>query len=89
MKINWKVRVKSKKFWLAIIPAILLVAQIVAGWFGVDFAADVVGAELANLVNAVFGVLILLGIVTDPTTSGVGDSKRALTYKSPRKDADK
>lgn len=32
--INWKVRLKNKLFWLAIIPALLLLAQVVAGLFG-------------------------------------------------------
>ncbi|SET69392.1 holin, phage phi LC3 family [Oceanobacillus limi] len=85
-KVNWKVRVKNKSFWLAIIPAVLVVVQLVAGWFDIPIAADLIGAELAKLVNGVFTVLILLGIVTDHTTDGVGDSKQALGYVKPRKD---
>lgn len=84
MKINWKVRLKSKTFWLSIIPAVLLIVQIVAGWFGYDIAADLIGAEATKLVNAVFAVLTILGIVTDPTTEGVSDSTRAMYYDKPR-----
>jgi phi LC3 family holin len=86
MNINWIVRLKNKTFWLAIIPAILLVAQIVTGWFGIDFAADLVGKEATKFINAVFAVLMILGVVNDPTTTGTGDSKQARTYKKPRSD---
>lgn len=86
MKINWEVRLKNKTFWLALIPAILLIAQIVIGWFGVNFAADLVGQEATKLINAVFAVLVLLGIVNDPTTAGTSDSMQARTYKKPRSD---
>lgn len=83
MKINWQVRVKNKAFWLAIIPAVLLLVQAIAAVFGykLDFA-DLQGKLLA-VVEAVFVVLAILGIVVDPTTKGLGDSARALTYEEP------
>jgi len=47
------------------------------------------GNKLLEVVNALFAVLAILGIVTDPTTAGVTDSKQALTYTEPKKkDAD-
>ena len=84
--INWKVRIKNKQFWLALIPAILLLIQVTLSIFGVTFDFGEIGNKLAALVNAVFAVLTILGIVTDPTTDGVGDSQRALTYQAPYKD---
>ena len=33
-KINWKVRIKNKAFWLALIPAVLLLIQVIASVFG-------------------------------------------------------
>lgn len=83
MKINWKVRIKNKNFWIAFIPALLLLIQVVAGVFG--FALDLgdLGNKLLAVVNAAFGVLSILGIVTDPTTKGVSDSERALEYEKP------
>lgn len=83
MKINWQVRVKNKAFWLAIIPAVLLLVQAIAAVFGykLDFA-DLQGKLLA-VVEAVFVVLAILGIVVDPTTRGLGDSVRALGYDEP------
>lgn len=32
--INWKVRLRNKAFWLAFIPAVLLLVQTVAALFG-------------------------------------------------------
>lgn len=83
--INWKVRIKNKLFWLAIIPAILLLVQTVASVFGftIDFAG--LGDKLIAAVNAIFAVLAVLGIVADPTTEGMGDSTLAMTYDQPKK----
>ena len=83
--INWKVRIKNKQFWLAIIPAILLVVQAVAHVFGYNIDLDELGNNLLAVVNAVFAVLVILGIVTDPTTEGVRDSELAMTYEVPKK----
>ena len=86
MKINWTVRIKSKNFWLAIIPAVLLLIQVVAAVFG--FALDLgdLGNKLLAVVNAAFAVLAILGIVVDPTTEGVSDSTQALTYTEPKRE---
>lgn len=81
--INWKVRVKSKAFWVAIIPAILLLVQVVAAVFGYALDLGELGNRLLAVVNAVFAVLAILGVVVDPTTEGVSDSARALTYTRP------
>ncbi len=81
--INWKVRIKNKNFWLSIIPAVLLLIQVVANVFGVTIDLGELGNKLLDVVNAVFVVLAILGVVTDPTTKGVGDSVRALGYDKP------
>lgn len=86
MKINWKVRFLSVKFWLALVPAILLVVQGVAAVFGYNWDFASLGKELTGVINAVFAVLAILGVVTDPTTAGVSDSAQALTYTKPAKD---
>lgn len=85
MKINWKVRLKNKNFWITIIPAILLVVQPVLAICGVTIDATTIGAKLLAIVDAVFVVLAILGIVTDPTTAGVSDSDQAMTYTEPKK----
>ena len=84
--INWKVRIKNKAFWLALIPALLLLIQAVAYVFGISLDLSEMGDKLLAVVNALFAVLALLGIVTDPTTAGVSDSAQALTYEKPKDD---
>ena len=83
--INWQVRIKNKSFWLSLIPAVLLLIQVVAAVFGFELDLGDLGNKLLDVVNAVFAVLAILGIVTDPTTAGVGDSQQALGYTTPRK----
>lgn len=82
--INWKVRIKNKTFWLALIPAVLLLVQVIAAVFGYTLELGALGDKLLAVVNALFAVLTILGIVTDPTTAGVGDSTQALTYEKPK-----
>lgn len=84
MKINWRVRLKNKWFWLAIIPAVLLLAQQVLALFGIAFDTSVWVEALTAIVGTVFSILSLLGIVVDPTTDGLNDSKQALTYEEPK-----
>ena len=88
MKINWIVRIKSKNFWLALIPAVLLLIQVVAAAFGFTLDLGDLGNKLLAVVNAAFAVLAILGIVVDPTTEGVSDSTQALTYTEPKADSD-
>lgn len=84
MKINWTVRIKNKTFWLAIIPAMLLLIQAVGNVFGLALNFDDLSANLIAVVNAVFVVLAILGIVVDPTTAGTSDSAQAMTYTEPK-----
>lgn len=88
MDINWKVRLKNKAFWLAIIPALALVAQSVSAVFGYTLDLTTMVGKILAVVDAVFAVLVILGIVVDPTTDGVGDSIRALGYTKPWDDKD-
>ena len=84
--INWKVRIKNKNFWLSIIPAVILLIQAIGAVFGVTWDFGDLSQKLIAVVNAVFVVLAILGIVTDPTTAGVADSNRAKSYTEPYKD---
>ena len=83
--INWLVRIKNKTFWLTLIPAVLLLVQVVAAPFGYQWDFGVLNEHLAAIVNAVFSVLVILGVVNDPTTAGTTDSAQALTYTEPKK----
>ena len=81
--INWKVRLMNKQFWLSLIPALALCAQAIAAIFGWEIDLSTVVGKLLAVVDAVFTLLVVLGIVVDPTTAGVGDSVRALGYSEP------
>lgn len=83
MKINWLVRIKNKAFWVALIPAALLLVQTVAALLGFSLDLGDVGDKLLAVVNAIFGVLVILGVVVDPTVDGVSDSARAMQYQEP------
>lgn len=83
--INWKVRLKNVNFWMTAIPACLLVLQALGALIGWQPELGELQEKLLNLVNAVFGLLTILGIVNDPTTSGFRDSTQALTYEEPKK----
>lgn len=82
--INWEVRIKNKAFWVAFIPAVLLLVQVVAAVFGFTLDLGELGNRLLDVVNAAFSVLAILGVVADPTTKGITDSTQALTYKEPK-----
>lgn len=84
--INWTVRIKNKNFWLAVIPAVLLLVQTVAAVFGYSLDLGEIGNRLIAVINAVFGVLVVLGVVNDPTTAGMSDSKQARGYNYPKED---
>lgn len=86
MKINWLVRIKNKNFWMTLIPVVLLLAQVVAAVFGYTLELGDMGNKLLAVVNALFAVLTILGVVTDPTTAGVSDSAQAMTYTTPKKE---
>lgn len=86
MKINWMVRIRNKQFWMALIPALALVAQAIAAVFGYTLDLNTMVGKILAVVDAVFALLVILGIAVDPTTSGIGDSERALSYEKPYKD---
>lgn len=84
MIINWRVRVKNKAFWVALIPAVLLLIQQVCAVVGVQLDFGELQAQLVAIVGTVFAILAILGIVADPTTAGVGDSEQAMGYTEPK-----
>ena len=82
MKINWKVRFKNKPFLVALFSAVLLLVQQVGALFGVD--TTFFNEQVTNIFNAVLYVLVILGVVIDPTTKDVSDSGQALHYSKPK-----
>lgn len=82
--INWKVRIRNKVFWLTLIPAVLLLAQSIAAAAGVQLDLSDAQAKILTIVENLFALLAILGIVNDPTTAGIGDSEQALSYIDPK-----
>lgn len=77
MKINWKLRFKNKATLAAIVATAILLAQQL-GFKLPDNINDVANTALA--------LLVLIGVVSDPTTSGITDSRQALEYEAPKGD---
>ena len=92
MKINWKVRVKSPQFWIGLVGVI---ASPILAYLGLGFEdlttwgsiGEVFAAFFSNpylIGTVVMAVLSFIGVLTDPTTKGMGDSEQALTYEKPK-----
>ena len=75
--INWKLRFKNKATLLAIASTVILLVQ----QLGFKLPDNI-----ADIVNTFLTLLVLLGVISDPTTEGIGDSPKALTYAEPKKE---
>lgn len=68
-------RAKNKAFWVALVAALLLLVQAIAAVFGFTLDLSEFGQRLNDVINALFGVLVVLGVAVDPTTPGISDGK--------------
>ena len=84
MNINWKLRLQNKATLTALVMALVALVYQVLGVFGV--VPRVSQDQVTTIISMVINILCLLGIVVDPTTDGIGDSARALSYDEPRKE---
>ena len=84
MTINWKVRIKNPLFWTALISAVLLLVTRICALFGIYIDTALLGEQLAEIVKVMFEILVILGVVVDPTTEGISDSALAMTYEYPK-----
>ncbi|WP_307408731.1 phage holin [Neobacillus ginsengisoli] len=87
--INWKVRLKNKKWVVAFISQIMIVAELILSGLntlGVTHfqLTGAIQNSILTFINGVFVILSLLGIVQDPTTKGYRDSDHALKYEEPK-----
>lgn len=87
--INWKIRIKSKEFWLALFPAVLVLAQTVLFACGIDFDPTEWTGKIIAIVDSLFLVLAILGIINDPTVVGFSDSKYSMLKEYPTPKAEK
>ena len=82
MEINWLLRLKNKTTLAALILVVLGFVYQVAAILGI--AVPVTQDALMQVLLLALNALVALGVVVDPTTQGVGDSKRALAYAEPK-----
>ena len=82
MNINWKVRLQHRQFWVSFIALLIVLANQIAGIFNVDIT--VFNDQITAISETILSILGLLGIIIDPTTSGVSDSTQALNYNKPK-----
>ena len=87
MKINWRVRFKNKTWLLTFIAAVLTLVYRTLNVLGIT--PHVAQEQLVELATMLVGILVLLGVVIDPTTKGGGDSDTAMTYTRPKDDSQK
>ena len=81
MKINWKVRLRQPAFWIATVPVVITFVYSVLALLGV--APSITQDTVQNLFIALVALLAQFGIIVDPTTKGINDSDRAMTYDKP------
>lgn len=85
MTINWKLRLKNKVTLTAIILTFVAFIYQVCGLLGV--VPPISQDDIIKLVGIIINIMVAVGIVVDPSTSGFGDSKLVMTYETPRVDS--
>lgn len=84
MNINWKIRFQNKTFLTGLIS--LVVVFIYDLLQLLEIAPVVTQSAVMQVAEGILTVLGMLGVIADPTTAGLSDSKQALTYTSPKQD---
>lgn len=84
MSINWKLRLQNKATLTTLCMSVVTAIYCVLAAFGIT--PSVAEEQTMNLVYAVISIACSVGIVVDPTTSGMGDSEQAMAYESPKQD---
>ena len=77
-KINWRVRLRNKTFWLTLVPLLVLLTQQI----GLNWVPEI----LESIFGTIMAILTAVGVINDPTTAGIKDSEQALVYYEPKKD---
>lgn len=81
MNINWKLRLQNKTTLITLITTVVTFIYSILSLFGVT--PDIAQDQVLNLAVMVVSMLASLGIVVDPTTSGISDSSNAMQYEKP------
>ena len=82
--INWKLRLKNKTTLIALLTAVVAFIYQTLGLFKIvpSISAD----DVLKVAGLAVNLLVLLGIVVDPTTKGITDSEQAKGYDKPKED---
>ena len=67
MNINWKARIRNKTFWVSIASAIVLLTQ--------QLGLNIFPSNWSEILNTILTIFMILGIIIDPSTVGISDSK--------------
>ena len=78
MKINIEARLKNKVFLISMSVLLISIIYKVLSLFGIAPSVD--ENAILEVVSMMVDFLVLLGVVVDPTTKGINDSERAMTY---------
>ena len=84
MNINWKIRFQNKTFLTGLISLVVVFVYDLLQLLGI--APVVTQSAVMQVAEGILTVLGMLGVIADPTTAGLSDSKQALTYTSPKQD---
>jgi phi LC3 family holin len=84
MKINWKLRFKNKTILSAIVLQIISIVYMILSASNIVPAVD--ESTIVTIAESIIGLLVLVGVVTDPTTDGISDSTQAMGYEEPKED---
>lgn len=80
--LNWKVRFKNKVWLMSFIGTIITFVYQLLAMFNV--VPKISEDTIVQLVGLILNVLVGIGVIQDPTTAGIEDSKQALTYNEPK-----
>lgn len=78
MKINWKIRFKNGKWVAMFLGAAVTTGYMICETLGIKIPFS--QTDVTKIIMAILGLLSMLGVITDPTTKGIGDSDLAMTY---------
>lgn len=82
--INWKLRFKNKISLAALIAATIAFVYQILGIFEVVPAVS--QDTIEQLAGIIINLLVAFGIVVDPSTRGLKDTAKVMTYREPRKE---
>lgn len=80
--INWKLRFKNKATLVTLLLTIVAAVYSILAALGIT--PSITQEQVTDLIMAIVAILAAAGIVVDPTTAGIGDSRLAMTYDEPK-----